>query len=54
MSKMNKISQETLKQASATHRETLRRQLQHRLEVARLKGDENLVRMLEAEANYLG
>lgn len=50
---MNKNRQETLKQAAAVHRANLQKNLQHRLEVARAKGDETLVRMLEAEANYL-
>ena len=35
------------------HYNNLKRNLQHRLEVARAKGDENLVRKLEAEAAYL-
>ena len=39
--------------AAATHRESLRRSLEHRLEVARSKGDENLVQQLEKEASYL-
>lgn len=50
---MNRIRQETLKQAASTYRNSLRRNLQHRLEVARTNGDESLVRQLEAEANYL-
>ena len=33
--------------------ETLRRSLQHRLEVARASGNEKLVHQLEAEAAYL-
>lgn len=44
---------ETLKQAASSHRQSLLKSLQHRLEVARAKGDENLVRQLEAEAQYL-
>ncbi|WP_199247823.1 hypothetical protein [[Phormidium] sp. ETS-05] len=50
---MNKNRQEILKQAAAVHRETLQKHLQHRLEVARAKGDENLIRLLELEANSL-
>jgi len=34
-------------------RETLIQSLQHRLEVARAKGDEKLIAQLEAEAKYL-
>lgn len=36
-----------------THRANLRRDLQRRLEVAKQKGDENLIRILEDEANQL-
>ena len=50
---MNKNRQQTLTQAFSVHRETLRQNLQHRLEVARSQGNENLVRQLEAEAAYL-
>jgi hypothetical protein len=35
------------------HRDNLRKNLQHRMEVARSQGDEALLRMLEAEADYL-
>lgn len=49
---MNKNRHQTLKQVAQTHRDNLKKQLEHRLEVARAKGDENLIRMLEAEANY--
>ncbi len=50
---MNKNRQETLTKAAAAHRETLRKNLQHRLEVARSQGDDKLVHQLEAEAAYL-
>lgn len=36
-----------------THRESLNRQLQHRLQVAREKGDQNLVSLLERELQQL-
>ncbi|HIK10831.1 MAG TPA: hypothetical protein IGS52_11270 [Oscillatoriaceae cyanobacterium M33_DOE_052] len=52
-SMMNKNRQEILKETVAIHRETLQKHLQHRLEVARAKGDENLIRLLEFEANSL-
>ena len=45
--------QNAAQQAAETHRQSLRLNLQRRLEVARVKGDERLVRLLEAEANYL-
>ncbi|MBE9167022.1 hypothetical protein IQ238_05550 [Pleurocapsales cyanobacterium LEGE 06147] len=35
-----------------THRVNLLKILEHRLEVARAKGDENLIRQLEAEKSY--
>lgn len=38
---------------AAVHRASLKKNLEHRLEVARSKGDENLIRMLEQEASYL-
>lgn len=39
--------------AVLSHKESLRRSLEHRLEVARSNGDEKLVKQLEKEANYL-
>jgi hypothetical protein len=53
MSIINKNRQQAVMQATSAHRETLRKNLQHRLEVARTQGDEKLVRQLEAEATYL-
>jgi hypothetical protein len=53
MSIMNKNRQKMVTEAAIAHRETLRKNLQHRLEVARAQGDEKLVRQLEAEAAYL-
>ena len=50
---MNNNRQETLKKAALNHRESLRKSLQNRLEVARANGNEKLIRQLEAEANYL-
>ena len=50
---MNINRQDTLKKASAIHRANLQKNLQHRLEIARAKGDEKLIQLLEAEANYL-
>lgn len=50
---MNKNRNIQAQQAAAAHRDSLKRSLQHRLEVARAKGDEALVRQLEAEASYL-
>ena len=50
---MNNNRNELLKKAARSHRESLRKSLQNRLEAARAKGDEKLIRQLEAEANYL-
>lgn len=50
---MNKNRQQIITQAAQAHRESLRRNLERRLEAARAKGDETLIRMLEAEASYL-
>ena len=53
MSTMNKNSQETITQAAKAHRESLRKSLQHRLEMARAMNNEKLILQLEAEAAYL-
>jgi hypothetical protein len=50
--KMARNRLESVKQARETHRLNIKRSLEHRLRVAREKGDENLVRQLEAEMNY--
>lgn len=50
---MNKNRQETRTRIAETHRANLQKNLQRRLEAARAKGDEHLIRLLEAEANYL-
>lgn len=36
------------------HHDNLRQNIQRRLEAARAKGDEALIRQLEAEADYIG
>jgi hypothetical protein len=50
---MNIINSENIAHATQVHRESLRKSLKHRLEVARASGNEKLVHQLEAEANYL-
>lgn len=50
---MNKNRNNKVQQAAAAHRASLRRSLDHRIEVARAKGDETLIRQLEQEASYL-
>lgn len=49
---MSRNFQGRWKQAAETHRHNIQKSLQHRLEVARAKGDETLIRQLEAEINY--
>ena len=41
--------QQVLEELNQTHLNNLRRNLEHRLQVAREKGDEDLIRLLEAE-----
>jgi hypothetical protein len=53
MSTMNKNRQEIRTKVSETHRANLQKNLERRLEAARSRGDEQLIRQLEAEANYL-
>lgn len=48
---MNNRQQRKL-EALRTHRLSIQKSLQHRLEVARAKGDETLVRLLQTEAEY--
>lgn len=50
---MNKNRNHQAQKAAAAHRATLQKILEHRLEVARAKGDETLIRQLEQEASYL-
>ncbi len=50
---MNSKHQETLRNAHLSHRESMRRSLNARLEAAKSNGNENLVKQLEAEAKYL-
>ncbi|MEL6909513.1 MAG: hypothetical protein AAFR62_09925 [Cyanobacteria bacterium J06629_2] len=50
---MNNNRKNTLKNAHNSHRENMRRSLNARLEAARAKGNDSLVKQLEAEAKYL-
>lgn len=50
---VNKNYNNKAQKAASAHRDNLQKNLQHRLEVARAKGDETLIRQLEAEASYL-
>lgn len=50
---MNRNRQETIKKAALNYRQSLKKNLELRLESARAAGNEKLVRQLQAEANYL-
>ncbi len=50
---MNTNRREILKATAANHRRNLIKSLERRMERARARGDEKLVRQLEAEAHYL-
>ena len=54
MSTVNNNRQQIVMKAAEAHRETLRKNIQRRLDVARVRGDESLIRQLEAEAQYIG
>ena len=50
---MNKKRKEIVKNTNLSHRESMRRSLNNRLESARANGNSKLVEQLEAEAKYL-
>ncbi|MCL1475385.1 hypothetical protein [Argonema antarcticum] len=50
---MNRIRREEVEKTADIHRANLQKRLEHRLEVARTKGDENLIRLLEREMQQL-
>lgn len=50
---MKNITRQAVRQAAQTHQATLRQSLERRMDVARSRGDDKLLRQLEAEANYL-
>jgi hypothetical protein len=43
---------QSVRNAQETHKQNIQRSLEHRLQVARATGDENLVRQLEIEMTY--
>lgn len=45
--------QQILDELTNTHLANIRHTLEHRLQVARAKGDQNLIRLLEAEAEQI-
>lgn len=50
---MNKSRQKALTMYAENHRANIRKSLEHRIRVAREKGDEALIRLLEAENQRL-
>jgi hypothetical protein len=50
---MNNNQQNIFQNTTNNHRESMRRSLNARLEAARAKGNDKLVKQLEAEAKYL-
>ncbi len=50
---MKTNKQETIRKAALNYRQSLKKNLDRRLESARATGNEKLIRQLEAEANYL-
>ena len=50
---VNKNRNNKAQTAAAAHRVNLKKNLEHRLEVARANGDEVLIRQLQQEASYL-
>jgi hypothetical protein len=51
---MDRNHRKNAAEIAQVHRLNLQKNLQRRLDAAKAKGDERLVRMLEAEASYLG
>ncbi|MDF5711176.1 MAG: hypothetical protein PUP90_26770 [Nostoc sp. S4] len=49
---MNQGRLQAARKAREAHRENIQKSLEHRLQVARVKGDEQLIRQLEAEMKY--
>jgi hypothetical protein len=49
---MNQNRLQSTRKAQEAHRENIQKSLEHRLQVARAKGDEQLIRQLEAEMRY--
>lgn len=50
----NKKRHQVQTEIAQAHRVNLQRNWQRRMESARAKGDETLIRLLEAEASYIG
>ncbi|MBD2203245.1 hypothetical protein H6G33_05390 [Calothrix sp. FACHB-1219] len=51
---MNTNRLQAANRAKEAHKQNIQRDIERRLQVARSKGDETLVRQLEAEMRYFG
>lgn len=51
---LNRKNREKALKAAEAHRANMQKNLQERLAAARSSGNDDLVRQLEAEANYIG
>jgi hypothetical protein len=49
---MSRNRLQAIQKAEEVHRQSMKKSVEYRLEVARAKGDENLIRQLEAEQAY--
>ncbi|MCG6136108.1 MAG: hypothetical protein MET45_15895 [Nostoc sp. LLA-1] len=49
---MSQSRLQTLRTAQETHRVNIQKSLEHRLQVAKAKGDNQLIHQLEAEIQY--
>jgi hypothetical protein len=50
---INRNRRQTVNKLAEVHRSNLQKRLEHRLAVAKAKGDENLIRALESEMEKL-
>ncbi|HLP91577.1 MAG TPA: hypothetical protein VK184_23705 [Nostocaceae cyanobacterium] len=49
---MSNNRQQAAKESQDIHKENIKKSLEHRLQIAKTKGDEQLIRQLEAEMAY--
>jgi hypothetical protein len=49
---MSRNRLQAVQKAEEAHRQSIKKSVEHRLEVAKSQGDENLIRQLEAEQAY--
>ncbi|MEB3151360.1 MAG: hypothetical protein VKL60_20365 [Sphaerospermopsis sp.] len=49
---MSRNRLQAIQKAEEAHRQSMKKSVEHRLQVAKSQGDENLIRQLEAEQAY--